>query len=287
MAYQKQVLTIAGFDPSGGAGIAADMKTFSAHGVFGLSVATAIAIQNTQTLTRVFDLPVSIIEEQIDLLFSDFDIAAVKTGMLFSQQIVESVVSRLIQQGAKNIVVDPVMVSKSGAALLAPDAVLSLKENLLPICHLVTPNCLEAERMMGRKVETLTDAKFAAEAIFGFGPKAVLIKGGHLLTDSGTDLLFDGTDFTIIPGEYIATRHTHGTGCTYASAIAARLALGDALMDAVFSAKRYMTEAIRNALEVGHGIGPVDPLWNLPPFGKEGSHPSRGQRALRGVHPSP
>ncbi|MEK7286016.1 MAG: bifunctional hydroxymethylpyrimidine kinase/phosphomethylpyrimidine kinase [Nitrospirota bacterium] len=266
MASQKQVLTIAGFDPSGGAGIQADIKTFAAHGVFGLSVMTAMAAQNTQTMTAVYDLPISLIEEQIDLLFSDFDIAAVKIGMLSSREIVECVAKRLRQYGAKNLVVDPVMVSKSGKLLLQPDAIVSVKKELLPIARLVTPNCMEAEQLTGHPVRTLEDARRAAKIIFQLGPKAVLVKGGHLEEDRGTDILFDGNDFTVISGAYIDTRHTHGTGCTYASAIAAHLAHGENLVDAVFLAKRYMTEAIRYGLEIGKGVGPVHHFWNRSLF---------------------
>lgn len=261
----KQVLTIAGSDSGGGAGIQADLKAMSANGVFGLSVITSITAQNTKGVTAVHDLPISIIESQLEAVFDDFDVAAVKTGMLSSAAIVEAVSRRLAKQQPALLVVDPVMIAKSGQALLQPDAVERLKGSLLPLALLVTPNIAEAERLSSLSVRSIPEAREAAKAIHKLGCRYVLIKGGHLLSEKATDLLYDGRFFTVYKGEFIDTPHTHGTGCTYASAIAAQLARGKAVPDAVQTAKTYMTEAIRHGLAIGHGKGPTNHFWFLPP----------------------
>jgi len=259
----KQVLTIAGSDSGGGAGIQADLKAMSANGVFGMSVITSITAQNTKGVTAVYDLPVSIIEAQLDAVFGDFDVAAVKTGMLSSAEIVMAVCRRLTQYQAKNLVVDPVMIAKSGHALLQPNAVEAVKSHLVPLALVVTPNVHEAERLSGVTITSLVEARQAAKAIHKLGCRHVLIKGGHLLAERGTDLLYDGRFFSVFKGEYIETPHTHGTGCTYASAIAAQLAKGKALPDAVQAAKTYTTEAIRHSLAIGHGRGPTNHFYFL------------------------
>jgi hydroxymethylpyrimidine/phosphomethylpyrimidine kinase len=259
----KQVLTIAGSDSGGGAGIQADLKAMSANGVFGMSVITSITAQNTKGVTAVYDLPVSIIEAQLDAVFDDFDVAAVKTGMLSSTEIVTAVSRKLTQYRARNLVVDPVMVAKSGHALLQPDAVEAVKSHLVPLALVVTPNVHEAERLSGATITSLAEARQAAKAIHKLGCRHVLIKGGHLLAERGTDLLYDGRFFTVFKGEYIETPHTHGTGCTYASAIAAQLAKGKPLPDAVQAAKTYITEAIRHSLAIGHGRGPTNHFYFL------------------------
>jgi hydroxymethylpyrimidine/phosphomethylpyrimidine kinase len=260
----KQALTIAGSDSGGGAGIQADLKAMSANGVFGLSVLTSITAQNTQGVTAVYDLPVSIIEAQLKAVFDDFDVAAVKTGMLSSAAIVEAVSRKLRHYQAVNLVVDPVMVAKSGHTLLQPDAVELVKSALIPLALVVTPNVHEAERLSGLPVKSLADARQAAKAIHKLGCKHVLIKGGHLLSEKGTDLLYDGRFFNVFKGEFIETPHTHGTGCTYASAIAAQLAKGKSLPEAVQTAKTYITEAIRHHLAIGHGKGPTNHFYFLP-----------------------
>ncbi|MEW6246563.1 MAG: bifunctional hydroxymethylpyrimidine kinase/phosphomethylpyrimidine kinase [Nitrospirota bacterium] len=259
----KQVLTIAGSDSGGGAGIQADIKAMSANGVFAMSVITAITAQNTEEVTDVFELPTSIIAAQLDAVFDDFDIAAVKTGMLSSAEIIRVVVNLLKPQNVTNLVVDPVMASKSGHALLKPDAIDALKNELIPLALVVTPNIHEAQQLSGIEITSLADARRAAKVIRQFGCTHVLIKGGHLLAERATDLLFDGRFFNVFKGEYIDTPHTHGTGCTFASAIAAQLARGKSVPDAVQTAKAYLTEAIRHALAIGHGRGPTNHFYFL------------------------
>jgi hydroxymethylpyrimidine/phosphomethylpyrimidine kinase len=259
----KQVLTIAGSDSGGGAGIQADIKAMSANGVFAMSVITAITAQNTEEVTDVFELPPSVIAAQIDAVFDDFEIAAVKTGMLSSAVIVETVAKMLKPQQLVNLVVDPVMIAKSGQALLKTDAIEAVKKQLFPLALLVTPNIHEAQQLSGIKILSLADARRAAKVIHGFGCKHVLIKGGHLIAERATDLLYDGRFFNVFKGEFIDSPHTHGTGCTYASAIAAQLARGRSVVDAVQSAKTYVTEAIRHGLEIGHGSGPTNHFYFL------------------------
>lgn len=259
------MLTIAGSDSGGGAGIQADLKAMSANGVFGLSVITSITAQNTKGVTAVHDLPISIIEQQFDAVFDDFEIAAVKTGMLSSAKIVEAVARKLQQRKVTNLVVDPVMISKSGAALLQPEAVDKVKTSLIPQALIITPNIPEAERLSGLEIRTLAVARQAAKVIHKLGCQYVLIKGGHLLVERGTDLLYDGRFFNMYKGEFIDTPHTHGTGCTYGSAIAAQLARGKAVAEAVRVAKSYVTEAIRHGLAIGHGKGPTNHFYFLEP----------------------
>jgi len=264
MTQIKQVLTIAGSDSGGGAGIQADIKAMSANGVFAMSVITAITAQNTQEVTEVFELPASVIAAQIDAVFDDFDVAAVKTGMLSSAEIVRVVAKMLKPQKVEQLVVDPVMVSKSGHALLKPDARDALANELIPLALVITPNVHEAQQLCGLEIKTLADARQAAKALHKMGCRHVLIKGGHLLAEQGTDLLYDGRFFNVYKGEFIDTPHTHGTGCTYASAIAAQLARGNALPEAVRAAKAYVTEAIRHSLAIGHGHGPTNHFYFLP-----------------------
>jgi len=261
----KQVLTIAGSDSGGGAGIQADIKAMSANGVFAMSVITAITAQNTEEVTEVFELPTSIIAAQLDAVFDDFEVAAVKTGMLSSTAIVETVAGMLKPQDVTNLVVDPVMISKSGHSLLKPDAIEAVKHRLFPLALLVTPNVREAQQLSGIEIKTLADARRAAKVIHGFGCKHVLIKGGHMLAERATDLLYDGRFFSVFKGTFIDTPHTHGTGCTFASAIAAHLARGKSVSDAVETAKNYLTEAIRNGLAIGHGQGPTNHFYFLNP----------------------
>lgn len=259
----KQVLTIAGSDSGGGAGIQADLKAMSANGVFAMSVITAITAQNTEEVTDVFELPPSIIASQLDAVFDDFDVAAVKTGMLSSKAIVEIVVKMLTPQKIATLVVDPVMVSKSGHPLLRPEAIDAVKTQLLPLAFVVTPNIHEAQQLSGVQITSLADARRAAKIIHGFGCKHVLIKGGHLLNERATDLLYDGRFFNVLKGEFIETRHTHGTGCTFASALAAHLVRGRSVLDAAQAAKTYVTHAIRHGLAIGHGHGPTDHFYFL------------------------
>ena len=259
----KQVLTIAGSDSGGGAGIQADIKAMSANGVFAMSAITAVTAQNTEEVTDVFELPLSIVVAQIDAVFDDFDVSAVKTGMLSSAEIVKVVAKLLKPQNVTNLVVDPVMIAKSGHRLLKPDAVEALMHELIPLALVVTPNIHEAQQLSGIEIKTLNDARRAAKIIHRLGCRHVLIKGGHLLEDRATDLLYDGRFFELFKSEFIDTPHTHGTGCTFASAIAAHLALGKPLTQAVTAAKAYLTEAIRHGLSIGHGKGPTNHFFFL------------------------
>lgn len=259
----KQVLTIAGSDSGGGAGIQADVKALSANGTYATSAITSITAQNTRGVTATHDLPESIVEAQIDAVFDDFEIAAVKTGMLSSASLTGLVSRKLQQYGASCVVVDPVMVSKSGHALLHPDAVEALKRRLIPLAYVVTPNVREAERLTDLTIRSLADARRAAKALHGLGCRHVLIKGGHLAERPATDLLYDGRFFRVYREEWIDTPHTHGTGCTYAAALAAHLALGKPLPDAVDAAKRYVTDAIRHAPAIGRGRGPTHHFYFL------------------------
>jgi len=258
-----QVLTIAGSDSGGGAGIQADIKALSANGVFAMSVITAVTAQNTEEVTDIFELPTSIIAAQLDAIFDDFEVAAVKTGMLCSSAIVDVVAKMLKPQNVTHLVVDPVMISKSGHPLLKPDAIDAVKKQLFPLASVVTPNVHEAQQLSGLEINTLADARRAAKIMHGFGCRHVLIKGGHLLAERATDLLFDGRFFNVFKGEFIDTPHTHGTGCTFASALAAHLARGKSVPDAVQAAKAYVTEAIRHSLAIGHGKGPTDHFYFL------------------------
>jgi len=259
----KCALTVAGSDSGAGAGIQADLKAMAANGVYGLTVITSITAQNTQGVQAVHDLPIPIIEAQLDAVFSDFEIDAVKTGMLSTPGIVSAVARKLKARAPRHLVVDPVMVAKSGHALLQPDAIASLKAELIPLAEVITPNVHEAEQLSGMTVRSLAEARQAAKIIHKLGCRNVLIKGGHLLAERGTDLLYDGRFFQVFKTEFIDTPHTHGTGCTFASAIAAQLALGRALPDAVQTAKRYLTEAIRHGLAIGHGKGPTNHFYFL------------------------
>ena len=260
----RQVLTIAGSDSGGGAGVQADLKTFHANGTFGMSVITSVTAQNTQEVTCSHDLPIEVVEAQIDAVFDDFDVSATKTGMLSSASIVEAVARRLSACKVENLVVDPVMISKSGFALLREEAVASVKGSLLPLASIVTPNLHEAELLAGTEIVSLDDVRDAAARILEFGSKAVLIKGGHLESEpDAVDLLWDGEKESLFRGERIQTQNTHGTGCTYSAAIAAGLGKGQALHEAVGIAKVYITEAIRNSLDIGEGHGPTNHFFIL------------------------
>ncbi len=260
----KVALTIAGSDSGGGAGIQADIKSMQANGVFAASVITAVTAQNTQAVTAAFDLPLDIIAAQIDAVFDDFDIAAAKTGMLSSASIIQLVAEKVVEWNIAPLVVDPVMISTSGFALLQQDAVENIKMQLIPKATLVTPNTHEATHLTGLAITSVQDAEAAAKAIFELGPEAVLVKGGHLdEEDEAVDVLYDGEGFTYFRSPFIDTPHTHGTGCTYASAIAANLAKGMGLKPAIEAAKQYVTEAIRHGLAIGKGHGPTHHFYFL------------------------
>ncbi len=263
-ASKPLALTIAGSDSGGGAGLQADIKAMEANGVFAASVVTAVTAQNTRAVTAAFDLPLGIIEAQLNAVADDFRFGAVKTGMLSSAAIIGLVARKVREHRLEPLVVDPVMVSKSGFALLAPDAVEALTRDLLPLAALVTPNVHEAERLTGQAVTTVAEAEAAARTIHGFGAGAVLVKGGHLGGGAeAVDVLFDGRAMRRFRAEWIETPHTHGTGCTYASAVAAWLARGAPLAEAVAQAKAYVTEAIRHGLALGGGHGPTNHFYFL------------------------
>lgn len=264
MPYLKQALTIATSDPGGGAGIQGDIKAMQANGVFGLSVLVALTAQNTKRLSRIFPIPPDFIQDQMDAVFEDFEVGAVKTGMLYSREIVRAVSDGLKKWCVSNLVVDPVMVSKSGTELLQADAIEEMKEVLFPLARIVTPNISEAQTLSGQVINNLDDVKKAAQIIHRYGCQAVLIKGGHLISDPATDLFFDGFNFKTFSGEFLETPNTHGTGCTYSSAITAQLALGSGLLESVQSAKAYVAETIRNGLSIGHGQGPVHHFFAFP-----------------------
>ncbi len=258
----KVALTIAGSDSGGGAGIQADLKTFAAHGVHGTSAITAVTAQNSVAVTDYVALEPRIVVAQIEAVASDMVVSAAKTGMLATRAIVEAVAAVVARLHIPNLVVDPVMVAKSGDRLLDAAAETAYVRHLFPVATVVTPNLAEAEALLGRPVRTLAAMREAARAIKDMGPRAVVVKGGHL-EGPPVDVYFDGRRLEDLSGERIATRNTHGTGCTYSAAIAARLALGSGLADAVREAKAYLTEAIRRSYSVGRGHGPVDHLHTL------------------------
>ncbi len=258
------VLSIAGFDPSGGAGILADIKTFAAFGCFGTAAITSLTAQNTVAVYGAYHQPPEIVRAQLEPILSDFDIAAVKTGMLPTREIIELTAEIIAQQRLPKVVVDPVIRSTSGYDLIDDAATAALRERLLPLACVITPNMAEAERLTGLAVKDLEQMKEAAQVIYESAfraqpaaSRAVLVKGGHL-DDAAIDVLYDGRDFRLFQTAKLATRHTHGTGCTLSAAIAALLARGCDLPGAVERAKAYVTEAIRTAPGLGHGAGPLN-----------------------------
>lgn len=251
----SRALTIAGSDSGGGAGIQADLKTFSAFRVFGMSVITAVTAQNSIGVQGVLSLPPEFVVRQLDSVLSDFGADAVKIGMLATAPIVEAVAGRLAAGGERRpVVLDPVMIAKSGDPLLEPDAQQALVRAMLPLADVVTPNLHEAAALAGIPVATEAEMEEAAHRILALGPRAVLVKGGHL-KDSATDLLWDGHRLVRFPAPRLDTPHTHGTGCTYSSAIAAGLARGRDLVESVREAKAYVTAAIREGFQAGRGVG--------------------------------
>ncbi|MGN6572753.1 MAG: bifunctional hydroxymethylpyrimidine kinase/phosphomethylpyrimidine kinase [Pseudolabrys sp.] len=263
-------LTIAGSDSSGGAGIQADLKTFAALGVYGASVIAALTAQNTQGVTAIHDVPADFIAGQIDAVFDDLDIRAVKIGMLSRAEAIAAVAESLSRHAAQNIVLDPVMVATSGGKLLADDAVAALRTRLMPRATVVTPNLPEAAALLDTAPARSEDEmKAQAHALMKLGAQAVLIKGGHGSGAESVDLLVEDAGVTRLAARRIATKNTHGTGCTLSSAIASGLAKGFGLADAVRAAKDYVTDAIAGSdtLEVGHGHGPLHHFyrqWRTP-----------------------
>ncbi|MEW9093502.1 MAG: bifunctional hydroxymethylpyrimidine kinase/phosphomethylpyrimidine kinase [Clostridiaceae bacterium] len=272
----KKVLTIAGSDNSGGAGIQADLKTMSAHGVFGMSVITAITAQNTQGVFAVQDVDKDIIGAQIDAIFTDIEVDALKIGMVSLIDTIEIISEKLKEYKPKNIVIDPVMISKSGYDLLKPESKMALVTKLLPLATVVTPNLPEAEvivktyneilpeedRLNIDKIENSEDMEKVAKFICKMGPKYVLIKGGHL-KDDAVDILYDGEKIKSFDGKKINTKNTHGTGCTLSSAIASNLALGYSMEESIKKSKEYITIAIEHSLDIGKGVGPTNHFYTL------------------------
>lgn len=258
----KHALTIAGSDSCGGAGIQADLKTFAANGVYGMSVITAVTAQNTTGVFAVQDISAQLISEQAEAVFEDIEVHSVKIGMLSKAETINTVACVLLKYNPPNIVLDPVMISKSGYSLLKPDSMEALTGKLLPLAMIVTPNIPEAEVLSGTKIKDISDMKQAAHIICRMGPKNVLVKGGHLETEP-IDVLFDGEKYTFYKSKRIVTQNTHGTGCTLSSAIAANLANGISVPEAIAKSKKYVHSAIKHSLPIGKGAGPTNHFFFL------------------------
>jgi hydroxymethylpyrimidine/phosphomethylpyrimidine kinase len=258
----KNVLTIAGSDSCGGAGIQADIKTFCSLGTYGMSVITAVTAQNTKGVLEIREMDSDIVAKQINCIYDDIKVDAVKIGMVSSIEIIETIAESLIKNSAKNIILDPVMISKSGYHLLKTESKEALIKNLFPLALLVTPNLFEAEVITNKKIETINDMESAAKDILMLGAKSVVIKGGHLEGDA-VDVFFDGANFEYYKGKRINTKNTHGTGCTFSSAVAALTAKGYRLPDALRGAKDYINTAIEHSIALGGGPGPTNHFYSL------------------------
>ena len=255
-------LTIAGADSGGGAGIQADLRTFAFLGVHGTSAITAITAQNTRDVTGILELPVELITQQIDAVVDDIGVQAAKTGMLASAEIIAAVADAIERHGIRNLVVDPVMVAKGGARLLRDDAVAALRQRLLPLAAVVTPNLPEAAVLLGRPVKSLEDRRQAARDLVAMGARAAVVKGGHAEGDA-VDVFFAGAEIAELRAPRVDTQNTHGSGCVFSAAIAAGLARGLETANAVREAKVFVTRAILSSLEIGHGHGPVNAAFGL------------------------
>jgi len=256
----QTVLTIAGSDPSGGAGIQADLKTLSRLRIYGMAVVAAMTAQNTLGVSGIAEVSADFVQQQLDAVLTDITPDAAKTGMLLNSGVIAAVARKLKQYGIRNLVVDPVMISTSGTRLMEPDAMEVLQETLLPLALLVTPNIEEASALARRPIRTLHEMEEAARQIHRGGPKHVLIKGGHLRGEYAQDVFFDGDEFLQLQSRRVPTQNTHGTGCVLSASIAGYLALGKSIEEAVALGKEFVTGAITNALQLGHGRGPCDPL---------------------------
>lgn len=260
----KTALTIAGSDCSGGAGIQADIKTMSALGVFGMSVIVSVVAENTSRVISIEDVSPKVIADQIDAVFEDIEVDAVKVGMLSTPECMKAVAQKLNQYKPRHVVIDPVMYAKNGCPLMQESSIDTLIQTVIPLATLLTPNIPEAEKIAGMKIETIEQMKQAAQEIASMGAGAVLVKGGHYMGDA-QDVLYDGKEFYTFVQKRIDTKNTHGTGCTLSSAIASYLALGEDLKGAVEKAKAYVTGAIENALELGKGCGPTHHFFRFYP----------------------
>ncbi len=263
MQSVKKCLTIAGSDCSGGAGIQADLKTFAAHKCYGASVITSVVAENTSRVISVFNLPADEVAKQLDAVFEDVEIDAVKLGMLPTAEIIQTVAKKLSEYKPNHIVCDPVLVATSGDALSDSGIIPAYIEHIFPIVDLLTPNIPEAESFTGDKIQDINDMKAAAQKIAALGAKAVLVKGGHLGAGHATDILLADNNVSSIKAAKIDSPNTHGTGCSLSSAIAANLARGFALGGAVFSAKDFITEAISHSYTVGKGHSPINHFYAL------------------------
>ena len=253
-----KIMTIAGSDSGGGAGIQADLKTFAAFGVFGTSVITAVTSQNTMGVFDVVEIPARNVDSQIKTVLDDIGADFVKTGMLSSSEILRVVVENIKEYKIKNLVVDPVMVSSSGDRLLSDQAVNDYRNHLIPLSKIITPNIPEAETLSGVKIRNVKDVKDNLNILFEMGCEFVLIKGGHLKAESSIDYLFDGKNFLEFSAQRVNTKNIHGTGCTLSSAIAASLSLGLNMEEAVQKSKEYITNALKKSFKVGKGNNPVN-----------------------------
>ncbi|ACL76340.1 bifunctional hydroxymethylpyrimidine kinase/phosphomethylpyrimidine kinase [Ruminiclostridium cellulolyticum] len=258
----KKVLTIAGSDCSGGAGIQADLKTFAAHGIYGMSVIVSVVAENTYRVIDIQDITPDMIKKQIDAVFEDITPDAVKIGMLSDKECMEAVAEKLEQYKPVNVVIDPVMIAKGGHALMKEEALEFFIKRLIPLAGMLTPNIPEAEAITGMRITDHNDMQKAARSIYEMGAGSVLVKGGHLYGDA-EDILFDGREFYIYSTKRIQTKNTHGTGCTFSSAIASNLALGIPFTTAVEKAKEYVTMAIEHSLEIGKGHGPTHHFYGV------------------------
>lgn len=261
----KKVLTIAGSDCSGGAGIQADLKTFSAHGVYGMSVIVSVVAENTSRVIDIEDISPNMIKKQIDAVFEDIEVDAVKIGMLSGTECMQAVSQKLKEYKPANVVIDPVMIAKGGHVLMQENALDFFISQLIPLADMLTPNIPEAETITGMNITTVEDMKKCAKLIYSMGAKSVLVKGGHLESDA-EDILFDGKSFYCYTTKRINTKNTHGTGCTFSSAIASNLALGMDFCTAVGKAKEYVTMAIQHSLDIGKGHGPTNHFYQIKNF---------------------
>ena len=257
----RTALTIAGSDPSGGAGVQADLKTFAAFGLYGASAITAVTVQSTKGVEAVAPLAADLVTAQIEAVAGDLTIAATKIGMLATAAIVEAIAAAIEELDLPLVVVDPVLVSSSGERLLDADGVAALRHLLLPLARVVTPNIPEAEALSGVRITSPNKAREAARRIQDIGPRSVIITGGHGSGATIVDLLLDGREFYEHATARVETRNTHGTGCTFASAVAAGLALGHSVPEAAARAQQYVAGAIAHAPGIGHGRGPLDHFW--------------------------
>ncbi|MPL97827.1 Hydroxymethylpyrimidine/phosphomethylpyrimidine kinase [bioreactor metagenome] len=265
----KKVLSIAGSDCSGGAGIQADLKTFSAHGVFGMSVIVSVVAENTSRVIDIQNITPDMIKKQIDAVFEDIEVDAVKIGMLSTPPCMNAVADKLMQYQPQNVVIDPVMYAKNGCPLMEPTAVDTLIKVIIPLADVLTPNIPEAEKIADMQISSVTDLEAAAKKIVAMGCKAIVIKGGHAIGNA-LDVLYDGEKIYHFETKRIDTKNTHGTGCTLSSAIASQLAKGLSIPEAVQKSKEYVTTAIEHSLAIGHGNGPTNHFYNLYKNGLQG-----------------